>query len=67
MLKFLTPAIGVIAAAPAHAVSIVSLHGGMGVPLFNSGADAILLFAGVAALTVVVAFRVLKRKAGKKQ
>lgn len=67
MMKFLTPLIGVIVAAPAHAVSIVSLHMGTGVPVVNPTADAVLLFAGVAALAVAVAFRVLRRKAVEKK
>lgn len=65
-MKCLASLIAVAFAAPVHAVSIVSLHGGMGVPMVNPGTDGILLSVGVAVLGAVVAFRLLKRgKAGK--
>ncbi len=67
MMKFLAPVVGVVVAAPAHAVSIVSLHGGMGVPMANPTGDVVLLLVGVATLAAVVAFRVLRRKVGEKQ
>lgn len=54
--------LGLFAAVPAHALSIVTLHGGMNVPMLGAGADIAALVLGIAALSVVVAFRACRRK-----
>jgi hypothetical protein len=64
MKKLLAPVLGLVVASPAYAVSIVSLHGGMTLPFASTDADFAMTILGLAALSVVVAFRALKRKPG---
>jgi hypothetical protein len=63
MKKLLIPLLA-LAAAPAHAISIVSLHGGMVAPMASSTVDTVLIITGVAVLATVAAFRFRKRKLG---
>jgi hypothetical protein len=51
-----------LAAAQAHAVSIVSLHGGMVVPMATTTTDVVWLITGAAALAAVIGMRLLARK-----
>lgn len=61
MKMLLAQMLGLVIAAPAHALSIVTLHGGMNVPMFGAGADMAVLILGVAALAAVVALRAHRR------
>jgi hypothetical protein len=64
MRKHLTPVIGLVVAAPAHALPIVSLHGGGAwhVQFASTTVDVSLLILGIVALSAIVAFRMLRRK-----
>jgi len=59
---------GLVIAAPAHAVPIISLHSAVcNVQIASTAVDFGLLLASVAALTVAVAYRVYRRKAAWQQ
>ena len=56
---FLLPAL--VASAPAHALSIVSLHGGMTAPISPSSVDLTIVVGSVLALAAAIGFRVFRR------
>ena len=56
---------GFVVAAPAHAVSIVSLHSGMGTMMVSTAVDAITLIISVGLLTAAIAYRAFRRKAAR--
>ena len=62
MMKTTLLAVAACAVAmPAHALSIVSLHGGMAVPTAFTAVDTAVIVGGLFALTGVVAFRLVNR------
>lgn len=66
MKKALTAIVISAATAPAHAISIVSLHGGAApcAPMVSiHDVSALVMWSAVAVLGAVILFRVLKRKA----
>jgi hypothetical protein len=69
MKRFLIPAAGLVLAAPAHALPIISLHGNGAwhVQFASTTVDLRLLIAGIAALTAVVVFRMLRRVVARQQ
>jgi hypothetical protein len=50
-----------VVSVPAHALSIVSLHGGMSPPISASTVDAAIIVGSVLALAAVLGFRVFFR------
>ena len=66
MKKVLTAILVSSVAVPAHALSIVSLHGGTAplAPMISiHDVNALIMWSAVAVLGAVILFRVLKRKA----
>ena len=49
-----------VMSAPAHALSIVSLHGGMTVPISPSSVDTALVVGSVLALAAAIGFRLFR-------
>jgi hypothetical protein len=64
MKKLLAPILGLAVASPAHALSIVSLHGSIpcNVQAASTPVGLSLLVVCIAALTAAVAFRVYRRE-----
>ena len=52
---FLLPAL--VASVPAHALSIVSLHGGMTAPIAANSVDLTIVVGSVLALAAAIGFR----------
>jgi hypothetical protein len=48
-------------AGPAHALSIVSLHGAMSAPMAAGPVDSVIVILGVLALAAVIGFRAMRR------
>lgn len=69
MKRPLVPIAALLAASPAYALPIISLHGGGAwhVQFSSTMVDAGLLAASIAALGATVAFRMLRRKAGRQR
>jgi hypothetical protein len=57
-LLLLVPAL--VVSVPAHALSIVSLHGGMTAPIAVNSVDTAIILASVLALAAVIGFRVFR-------
>lgn len=69
MKKLLLPMSAALAASPAYAIPIISLHGGGAwhVQFSSTMVDAGLLIASIAVLSAAVAFRMRRRKAAQQR
>ncbi|MCG6871731.1 MAG: hypothetical protein LJE84_05530 [Gammaproteobacteria bacterium] len=70
MKKMILALVAMAFVAPAHAISLVSLHMGAGacsVMVSTGSVSWVILFAGLAALGLVIGIRVLRRYARTEQ
>ncbi|WP_135622135.1 hypothetical protein [Solemya pervernicosa gill symbiont] len=60
-MKLLLPLLALMMTAPAHALSIVSLHGGMVAPMATAPVDTAVIVTSLSLLAGVMIFRMMRR------
>jgi hypothetical protein len=66
MKKTFASAIALVMTAPAHAISIISLHGAptasQGAPMASASVETVIVITSLITLAGVISYRVFKRK-----